>query len=1054
MLAAKPRALRARTVSIENLASLSTRRTERGQSVIVAVIVLFLLLFLGAIFIALIANNLKNTQRGAQTSASGRFSEAGINYLDQQLTNSPEGADWRPIPDCPPSVDGLCTVNPTQPFNITTNPLKISEADPDYHWIKNYEPATGEGGYTRVNFGGPDATAGNLGGRALVRISYRPNYPISGTQTYPTGVPAAAEVNKYLKLEAVGRSGQINPADPTTYGNSDAAPLRVELVAYKSIGINEFVRQITNLNNKPVDVTLGAPFPVYDHDQTQVVSRNVESIYNGPVRVNAGLTFYGVNRFTLNQGRNDALEVAGPISLNKVASNATALTATDPTQVYVNPAAGTTTPNVFPSLSGAFTTLGGLVRDNPRGAETASLSDASGNKNLRSVGRNSPPIIDASIGPNGLTRYRALTRNSAPLAANYMAANPLTGVPSTNPDFASAIGWGTGLYLNNAGDVQQTSERLFSAYSLRSDWLNNDPTSSANSYWKGDAQYVPPAVTITLTPRYMILQRSATAAAQGTRGFRFRSPAGAPLGDTIVRYTNTNNGGTPNPPTVNVTQTGNNQITSFEGYPANNTGGKTYNGDFVIYAEGNIRIRGTVGGFDAETAASFIRHLTVVSGGTIYVDGNLLRDNIDPNNVPAGADATVRGKSSIALLAKNYIAVNTTQFFTPDVANYSAESQDGMPPYSLLLPNPDGGSLDFNFRTTFGPTDANNTTPVYTQATPPTGVQPATLFLRHGVSFSPNAANVVIQTGINFITDANTRNRMGYNPAGGFGPVNVGNAEASYSLLLTTPANAQTYTNDAYLLPTASLYGNNGGTFPTSLAAGPLLGQDNYFSISYDTARSQVAYRLTRFAVAPLDIRIEALMYAQEGSFFIIPGPWFNTDANDKFSNFLTQGKRRLEDPNNDATRRQVNPFYPFYKEPMDIRITFFGAITENLPAEFADQGAWMEKWGWIPDGYGSTGLTGASSVNNGSAIQATVHGRNGVYKGPGSLGGNGLVYDFDERAIAPYGQDSTGAFFPLRPNPNFANLPLAQQEPLPLTPRLPVAPGLLYYGQNPNRGQ
>ena len=38
--------------------SASIRRTQSGQSVIVAVIVLFLLLFLGAIFIALIARNL------------------------------------------------------------------------------------------------------------------------------------------------------------------------------------------------------------------------------------------------------------------------------------------------------------------------------------------------------------------------------------------------------------------------------------------------------------------------------------------------------------------------------------------------------------------------------------------------------------------------------------------------------------------------------------------------------------------------------------------------------------------------------------------------------------------------------------------------------------------------------------------------------------------------------------------------------------------------------------------------------------------------------------
>ena len=1008
------------------------RHAQSGQSVIVAVIVLFLLLFLGAIFIALIAGNLRNTQRAVQTSASGRFGEAGINYLDQQLITSPEGADWRPLPD-----------------NI------VSEADPDYFWLKPYDPTTGQGGFTRVNFGGPTPTAGNIGGRALVRISYRPNYPIATGAVYPANVPPPAEVNKYIRLEAVGRAGQINPNDPTTYGNSDALNQRVELVAYKSIGVNEFVRQITNKNNKPVTATLGAPFPVYDHDTGTTVSRNIESIYNGPVRVNAGLSFYGVNRFTLNPTRNDSLEVAGPINFNKVSENlGTATnppTVTDPTQVYVT-TPGVTPPslsNVFPSQSAAFTTLGGLVRDNPRGAETINLAaDLDANKvsyaNLRSVGRTAPPVLDAPTGANGLTRYRALTRNSAPLDNAYLTANPFpanafTTVPGF-ANFAPAIGWGTGLYLNNPSDVQQTSETLTNSYSLRSDWLNNDPASSGGTFWKGDANYVPPAVTITLTPRYMILQRSAQSAAQGRRGFRFRSPSGATLGDTIVRYTGVTGAGAP---ATNITESAGNPATKLEGYPADKittgTGANTYNGDFVIYAEGNIRIRGTIGGYDSESKASFIRHLTVVSGGTIYVDGNVLRDNIDPGSVPPGADASVHGKSSIALLAHDYVAVNTTQFFTPDVAGYASESANGNPPYSLILPNPDGGQLDFNFRTTFGPVadpaNGNLITPAY--ATGGAGVQPATLFLRHGVSFSPNAANVVIKGGINLV-GSNYVNLLDFAPANGFGPTGNNNPEAN-SLLLTTPANAQTFTDDAFVVPPA--YFQN-----------PLIGSDNVFTLSYDTARSQVSYRLTRFAVAPLDIRIEALMYAQEGSFFIIPGPWFNPDQNDTFATFVAAGKRPLTDEVASQTRRQINPLFPFYKEPMDIRITFFGAITENLPAEIGDQGAWQEKWGWVPDAYGSTGLTGV--IDQGANQVATAHGRNGIYKGPGSAGGNGIVYDFDERAIAPYYQDAAGAFAPIRPNPNFANLPAFQQEPLPLTPRLPVAPGLLYYGQNPNRGQ
>ena len=53
--------------------------------------------------------------------------------------------------------------------------------------------------------------------------------------------------------------------------------------------------------------------------------------------------------------------------------------------------------------------------------------------------------------------------------------------------------------------------------------------------------------------------------------------------------------------------------------------------------------------------------------------------------------------------------------------------------------------------------------------------------------------------------------------------------------------------------------------------------------------RGKVVYDLVRFvgglplvtpssASRPLDVRVEALIYAQEGSFFLIPGPWFNPE--------------------------------------------------------------------------------------------------------------------------------------------------------------------------------
>ncbi|MCS6923539.1 MAG: hypothetical protein NZM10_04085, partial [Fimbriimonadales bacterium] len=99
-------------------------------------------------------------------------------------------------------------------------------------------------------------------------------------------------------------------------------------------------------------------------------------------------------------------------------------------------------------------------------------------------------------------------------------------------------------------------------------------------------------------------------------------------------------------------------------------------------------------------------------------------------------------------------------------------------------------------------------------------------------------------------------------------------------------------------------------------------------------------------AIQPLDIRIEAALFAQEGCFFVIPGYWFNTDPNDTRENFLRTGNR---------PPTVASPEFPFYSEPLDIKITLIGSIAENFTAPLGDQTEWLRKWGWIPRTYGSS---------------------------------------------------------------------------------------------------
>jgi hypothetical protein len=1074
------------------------RQTEAGQSLIAAIIVLFLLLVLGAAFVALVANNLRNARQTARRNSADFYAEAGIRFMDEQLTNSAAGADWRPTPDCQ-DKPGYCGNNPN-----------INPQDPDYQWLATYDDKgtpnnlnDDTGGYTRVNFGGD--TPGSPGGRALIRVTYRPEPVDSDPNVTPSD---DAPVRKLIKLESIGRVGVITPGDPTTYNNTQAASLARELVGYKEIGITDYLRYFTNKDNKPTTATLGAANQVYDAPATAgtpggartaipATVRDIESYYiGGGIRSNAPLTFYGVNRLVMNPLRGEGLEVAGPISLANVPGNIGAndplltdvtFKPKNPARVTIQDAANATIINfVYPSLSTAFNTYGGQVRDNPAGSDTqglvATTADAA-NSNLRSVPRAGVPTID-SEGSSGVTRYRQATRDSAP-----MAPEDTGGVAVTTGN-AGANGWGQNLYLGNTNDVQNRSN-LINAYSLRTDWLNPGAGENAG-FWKKDFIYAPPGVTITLTPRYIVLTRSGgqlNPANSFVDRFRFRRPDATYSvmrdNQSIVRYTyNQGDAALSTPPSYNV---GENVVQTFPynpavdarfpGYPATpSADGSYYTSNFVIYAEGNVRIRGVAGGYDPETARYFLRHLTVVSGGTIYVDGNLLRDNI-PSTDGTPVANTVRGQSSIALLAHDYIAVNTSQFFAPKSgSNVFSQNPDENYAFSLNS-NPDKQSYDFTVDR--GPVDGNNTPPSSI-----TNYPLPTIFFRHGTSgvgaaggAPPTEGNTFVTLGVNgsLTTLPQPNNAFSFN----------GNP---YLQLNNNVSTNPVFVDQAFSFATPPqatnfLYGPGGlaGPFPAAAAPYLELGGLNQLSLKYDPSAAGQSnaqdYFASRVSLSPMDVRIEAVMYAQEGSFFIIPGPWLNPNPEDTYEAYLgpdqndstKQNLKRPEDTtSDDATNplkgRRVDPSYPFYRQPQDIRITIYGAITENLPAEVGDQSAWLEKWGWIPRYQGATGLPtdqtmyGAANVN-GNTI-STVHGPLSIttpsLAGPatqfpvGAFGtavpdsGNGIVYEYDRRASAPYRQTGVNTFTPIRPNP------YRPDEPLPITPGLPVAPGLLYVGERP----
>src|SRR5436190_10005498 len=156
-----------------------------GQTLVVALSVMFLLFFMGALFVAMIARNLNRVgQAGDRTSAQA-LAESGLNWVNTQLTYSELGADWRPSPTWP---------TPLPPAFEATR-----RRDPDYYWLS--DQGTYDRPWTRISSGD---------GRFLIRVDYEPAYHSTQVNNQTVFDP----LSSHLHIQAVGRPGRIED-DPT-----------------------------------------------------------------------------------------------------------------------------------------------------------------------------------------------------------------------------------------------------------------------------------------------------------------------------------------------------------------------------------------------------------------------------------------------------------------------------------------------------------------------------------------------------------------------------------------------------------------------------------------------------------------------------------------------------------------------------------------------------------------------------------------------------------------------------------------------------------------------
>ncbi|MEI6513523.1 MAG: hypothetical protein WCO51_09660 [bacterium] len=912
-------------------------RRQSGQTLIIALVVTFVLLALGLVFIGLIGRNFFVTQRYGEMIDVQYYAEAGINFSLAELLNSEEGADWRPIP---------------------ANILDVN--DPDYPYLKAYDPATGQGGFTRISFNN---------GRALIRISYN-----------PLGNPGLSEDEKLLsrciKIESIGFLGQINRKDPTMIAAAKQ-PYRL-LIAYAQIGITDYVRWVTNVSKKSVPADIGAPaaaeFGIQYTDGVpggnittgQVGITQVYGAYDdgrgnfgASMRFNSDVKFHGDMLLRMNKANGDRLLASGRFLIGGGTPHIS-----DETGI-LNP--------ITPS-SAAFNSYNGLSRDGDTGDDIAGYS--------RNVIRLEPPTIDRSDPATGQQRYRSMTRDSGFF---YNDVN------------MGRLGYGRGVYVDNMRDIQTDSSTLFGGYSLRADWLRtegdgrgtNISTGQSSGYWNGPF-YEPPGASLQFfydpknpdpekragftitrnlsTPNDVWRNLDGSRSSNRTMTFWFRSDD-------------------PADPTFKAIY--NNLTDSLQNEPVGNM---PFNG--VLYFEGNVRVRGVI---PAD------RQFTVVSNSTIYIEGNLVKGKRSPTAV---------SHSTCALMAHDYVVLNTTQFFKPGIENTPRWIRENpSDPNEVMHARITSDIMSsVPFRWSFGETPTSD----------------IFMFMSHAGSGQGTYINMLINSDPAQVTPYlfPLSPSLSYYYNQFFVPTFA--LDSSYdqwpafqkTVFQLTPAPPQS----AYLLNTDP-------------------GIDNLMLFRLDPAINSPAgkqpYFFSKFAVAPIKIRIDALIYAQTGSFFVIPGSWFNENPEDRKDALLQKG---LDLAQSILWRRQnfsvavnfdgnniVGPDYPYFGESLPIQVLINGAITENFPPSMSEQAEWLKRWGWIPRKFGLSNVTIPASFID--SLDPLVKNLNPYYI-------PNIIINYDP--VLATGRDKDAGM--IRQDA-FGRL-------LPSIPRLPVCPNLIYSGE------
>lgn len=952
---------------------------------VIVLLIMFVLVTLGFVVMVILSREITATGIARERGVADDLSQAGVRFAYSQLRFSEEGADWRPEPPQPVPADVQPNVPPGLGPNSDPENPNATNPDPDYFWLRRQvDPAAANPN----DLGGPDGlgcfTRFNYDtGRALVRVMYVP----SGTSLFTAAGNInldRAKMRSYTVVQAIGRPGSYNSQDPTSARNPDPQNYR-EVTAIVPIGIIESAWYVTNKDERRQRAQIGNPVDFganYLGNTVHVRKQLGGTVVPGPLGpITLGAPLYFNSDVEVFGNMNDPAGASGmEVYLNadlgdQINVSGDIVFAESNSPILLQRASGgTVTPLApLPSANTGFSTFGGTYRD------SLEVTDNQGFP--RTTPRKEPPLIDETDPNTNQIRYRMATRDS--------------GVVDVSNFNSGRLGYGRGIYIGNDDDLNRDSED--GSYTQRTDMLN--PNKHPDGFWQGP-YYIPPAVHIELLEDGFYITRNIN-----NSGDTWRFYTGQNSGQHSLRFKLGQGSGNPNDIriinefTPGVNNFGNPSQSDFaQGLP--------FNG--VIYCEGNVRVRGVIPSIGQGQSRVGVQ-VTIVTLGTGYVEGSIVKSC---------------HCSMLALLCRDNVAINTSQFVGSSLSNTLQVVRDNNDPTSPTRLRVDAGhSFSAVLQLPVDPLTGQPYITSYTYNNPNRGPGDpieTSLWMSHAADFNRSTFFNILINDPTGSPEYLFENQDPPNAAAQF--FAPGNPIPAYGL-----ANPGFQVLPVYEKRRFELY-----PIDTSVNGSYFLfpgGVPNVLTFKTDNTIAALGrgdYYFSRLNVMPLDVRIEAALYAQEGSMYVIPGPWMNPNPNDRRDAFTTAAER--------FNAFQAAPEFPFYGEPVDIKVTIIGSVSENFPAPMSEQSQWLQHWGWIPAQFGETGqyvpdqhfprIPGTNNPDFSNSLYVP-----------------NLSINYDPAMATGRHSGSLDPSVPMVRSDSYGR-------PLPPLPKLPVGTRLLYFGE------